>query len=69
MTTYTITKNGEPVSPTKEVLAEIAKLVTFKIRYKYSRDDTPDQKLWDNGWRVSYGFKLFGFHFLKYEKV
>jgi len=36
--------------------------------YKYSKDGRPDQKLWDNGWRVSYGFKFLWFHFLKYKK-
>lgn len=39
-----------------------------EIIYKYSKDSTPDINLWNQGYRVSYGFKLLGFHFLKYTQ-
>jgi hypothetical protein len=40
-----------------------------KIKYKYSKDGSPDEKLWNDGWRVGYGFKIFGYLFLRYTKL
>ncbi len=37
-------------------------------KYKYSKDGRPDEYLWNTGWRVGMGFKIFGFLFLKYTK-
>lgn len=36
------------------------------IKYKYSKDGSVDPKLWSDGWRVSLGFTIFGYRFLKY---
>lgn len=44
------------------------KIGTKKQFFKYSKNSEPDQELWDEGYYVSYGFKIFGFHFLMYTK-
>jgi hypothetical protein len=38
----------------------------IKVKYKYTKDGSVDNKLWSEGWRVSVAFTIFGFKFLKY---
>ena len=42
--------------------------IMIKIIYKYTNDGSVDQFLWEKGWTVSVGFKIFGFKFLKYTQ-
>lgn len=45
------------------------KIGTKKQFFLYSKDSRPDNNLWNEGYDVSYGFKLLCFHFLMYTKL
>ena len=44
------------------------KIGTSTHFFKYSKNSEPYDKYWNEGYYVSYGFKLLGFHFLMYTK-
>lgn len=36
------------------------------VKYKLSLNGKVDEKMWNNGWRVSVAFKIFNVKILKY---